>query len=77
MTTMSSKSMCSGSGGLGVSMLATGTRVCGFESDRSRRILQGEKNLSIPSGGTGMYMREGTTSRVMAADRPYVESYDF
>jgi murein tripeptide amidase MpaA len=23
------------------------------------------------------YMREGTTSRVMAADRPYVEFYDF
>jgi hypothetical protein len=25
-------------------------------------------------GGTGVYMREGTTSRVMAADRPYGES---
>jgi hypothetical protein len=22
-------------------------------------------------GGTGVYMREGTTSRVMAVDRPY------
>jgi hypothetical protein len=25
-------------------------------------------------GGTGVYMREGTTSRLMAADRPYGES---
>jgi hypothetical protein len=28
-------------------------------------------------GETGVYMREGTTSRVMAADRSYVEFYDF
>jgi hypothetical protein len=28
-------------------------------------------------GGTGVYMREGTTSRVMAADRTYGEFYDF
>jgi hypothetical protein len=28
-------------------------------------------------GGTGVYMWEGTTSRVMAADRPYVEFYKF
>jgi hypothetical protein len=28
-------------------------------------------------GGTGVYMREGTTSRVMAADRPNGEFYDF
>jgi len=28
-------------------------------------------------GGTGVYMREGTTSRVTAADRPYGEFYDF
>jgi hypothetical protein len=28
-------------------------------------------------GGTGAYTREGTTSRVMAADRPYGEFYDF
>jgi hypothetical protein len=27
--------------------------------------------------GTGVYMRERTTSRVMAADRPYGEFYDF
>jgi len=28
-------------------------------------------------GGTGVYMREGTTSRVTAANRPYCEFYDF
>ena len=28
-------------------------------------------------GGTRVYMREGTTSRVTAADRPYGEFYDF
>jgi len=28
-------------------------------------------------GGTGVYMREGSTSRVMAADRPYGEFYGF
>jgi hypothetical protein len=28
-------------------------------------------------GGTGVYMGEGTTSRVMAADWPYDEIYDF
>jgi hypothetical protein len=28
-------------------------------------------------GGTSVYMQEGTTSRVMAADRPYGEFYDF
>jgi hypothetical protein len=27
--------------------------------------------------GTGVYMREGTTSRVMVADRPYSEFYGF
>jgi hypothetical protein len=34
----------SGFGGLGVSMLASGTQVCGFERGRSHRIFQGEKN---------------------------------
>jgi hypothetical protein len=29
------------------------------------------------NGGTGVYMREGTTSRVMAADTPYGEVYVF
>jgi hypothetical protein len=28
-------------------------------------------------GGTGVYTRKGTTSRVMAADRPYGEFNDF
>jgi hypothetical protein len=28
-------------------------------------------------GGIGVYMREGTTSRMMAADGPYGEFYDF
>jgi len=28
-------------------------------------------------GGTGVYMREGTTSRMTAADRPYGEFYNF
>ena len=28
-------------------------------------------------GETGVYMREGSTSRVTAADRPYGEFYDF
>jgi hypothetical protein len=27
--------------------------------------------------GNGVYMREGTTSRVMAADRPYSKFYNF
>jgi hypothetical protein len=29
------------------------------------------------NSGTGMYMREGTTSRVMEGDRPYDEFYNF
>jgi len=28
-------------------------------------------------GETGIYMREGTTSRVTATDKPYGEFYDF
>jgi hypothetical protein len=28
-------------------------------------------------GGTGVYMREGTTSRVMVSDKPCGEFYDF
>jgi hypothetical protein len=28
-------------------------------------------------GGTGVYMQEGNTSRVMVVDRPYGEFYDF
>jgi hypothetical protein len=36
-----------------------------------------ERSKNGGDGGTGVYMREGTTSRVMAADGPYGEFYDF
>jgi hypothetical protein len=42
---------------------------------REKDFQEAFKNLG--DGGTGVYMREGTTSRVMAADRPYGELYDF
>jgi hypothetical protein len=32
-----------------------------------------KRSKNAGDGGTGFYMREETTSRVMAADRPYVE----
>ena len=35
------------------------------------------RSKSGGDGGTGAYMREGTTSRVTAADRPYGEFYGF
>jgi hypothetical protein len=38
-------------GGLVVSMLASGTRVCGFKPGRCRRIFSGENILSMPSFG--------------------------
>jgi hypothetical protein len=38
-------------GGLGVSVLASGTQVCGFKPGRSRWIFQGEKLLRAPSFG--------------------------
>jgi hypothetical protein len=41
----------SGFGGLGVSVLAFGTQVCGFKPGRSRRIFKGEKILSTPPFG--------------------------
>ena len=41
----------SGFGGLGISVLAFGTQVCGFKPDRNRWIFQGEKILSTPSFG--------------------------
>jgi hypothetical protein len=41
-----------GFGGLGVSALAFGTKVLGFNPGRSRRIFQGEKILSAPSFGS-------------------------
>ena len=31
----------------------------------------------VGDGWTGVYMREGTTSRVTAADRTYSKFYDF
>jgi hypothetical protein len=34
-----------------------------------------ERSKTGGDGGTGVYMREGTTSRAMAADRPYGEFY--
>ena len=40
-----------GFGGLVVSMLASGTQVCGFKPDRSRCIFTGVKILSMPSSG--------------------------
>ena len=40
-----------GFGGLVVSMLASGTQVCGFKPCRSRWIFMGVKILSMPSSG--------------------------
>ena len=40
-----------GFGGLLVSMLASGTQVCGFKPGRSRWIFAGIKILSMPSSG--------------------------
>jgi hypothetical protein len=50
------------------------------ESSRVHNTLTG-KNFQKPSengrdDGTDVYMRERTTSRVMAADRPYCEFYN-
>jgi hypothetical protein len=36
-----------------------------------------KRSKSEGDDGTGVYMREGTTSSLMAADRPYGELYDF
>ena len=40
-----------GLGGLVVSMLASGTQVCGFKPGRSRWIFTGVKILNMPSSG--------------------------
>jgi hypothetical protein len=51
--------------------------------DRKQRLTLSQKRTSRKrsenggDGGTGVYMREGTTLRVMVADRPYVVFYDF
>jgi hypothetical protein len=44
-------SILSDFGGLVVSMLASGTQVCGFKPGRSRQIFSGVKILSMPSFG--------------------------
>jgi hypothetical protein len=46
------------------------------ESQRHKRTSR-KLSKNGREGGTGVYMREGTTSRVMAADRTYSEFYDF
>jgi hypothetical protein len=43
------KWVTSGSGGLVVSMLASGTQVRGFKPGRSRRIFRAQNILSMPS----------------------------
>jgi hypothetical protein len=51
--------------------------------DRREYLTLGQKRTSRKrsknggDGETGVYTWEGTTSRVMAADRPYGEFYDF
>jgi hypothetical protein len=45
--------------------------------DPDRKGLPGKRSKNGRDGGTSVYMREETTSRVMAADRPYGEFYDF
>jgi hypothetical protein len=44
----------------------------------SQRVLDTSRKRSKNGGecGSGVYMREGTTSRATVADRPYGESYD-
>jgi hypothetical protein len=41
----------------------------------SQRVLDTDWK-GLPVSGTGVYMREGTTSRSMAAEMPYGEFYD-
>jgi hypothetical protein len=43
----------------------------------SQRVLDRNHSKHGVEGGTGVYMREETISRVMAADRPCGEFYDF
>jgi hypothetical protein len=46
--------------------------------DTDRKGLTGSvPKMKETVGPTGVYMREGTTLRVMVADRPYGEFYDF
>jgi hypothetical protein len=46
---MHQRSALSGFGGLGVSVLASGTQVRGFKPGRSRRIFKGGKIIITPS----------------------------
>jgi hypothetical protein len=52
-----------------------------IQSESQRMLDNDRKGLpgSVPKieGGTDIYMREGNTSRVIVADRPYGEIYDF
>jgi hypothetical protein len=50
-TSLRAPACFSGFGGLGVSVLASGTQVRGFKPGRSRRIFKGAKILSTPSFG--------------------------
>jgi len=43
----------------------------------SQKITSRMRSKNGGDGGTGAYMREGTTSRVTAADRTYGKFYDF
>jgi hypothetical protein len=45
--------------------------------DTLRRRTSRKRSKNGGDGGTGVCMWEGTTSRVMAADRPCGEFYDF
>jgi hypothetical protein len=56
-----------------VEIQAESQRVLALWQKRTSR----KRSKNGGDGGTGVYMREGTTSRFMAADRPYVELYDF
>jgi hypothetical protein len=42
----------------------------------AEKIFSRKRSTNGGDGGTGVYMREGTTSKVLAADRPYGEFYD-
>jgi hypothetical protein len=46
-----------------------------LDTDRKRTSKKCSKNGG--DSGTGIYMWEGTTSRVMAANKPYGEFHDF
>jgi hypothetical protein len=45
--------------------------------DTDRKGLPGSVPKMDEMVGTGVYMREGTTSKAMGVDRPYGQFYDF